>query len=156
MDKGKMKHFGSLTRVFVFLLSLVILFSFLASCRQSESTATPDALVKSWLEAWKAMDLDKMLQMTADSYKNEVQRFFGSEFKSYARVDYQDLKLKVLNQTSNEATVQAEFIAILESGSNPIFGGPSMVTKSSVRHTYELVREGDFWLVKSISRQPGA
>lgn len=101
------------------------------------------------------MDIDKMLSMTEDSFKDEVQRFYGREFISYSKVDYQDLKTKVLDQTSREATVQATFLAILESGSNPIFGGPSMVTKNSVKHTYQLVRENDQWLLKSITREPG-
>lgn len=138
------------------LLSLSLLFAFLVSCRPADTTGTPDALVKSWLEAWKAMDLDRMLKMTADSYKDEVQRFYSNEFKAYAKLDYQNLKLQVLKQTSDEATVQATFVAILESSSNPIFGEPSMVTQSSVVHLYELVREGNSWLVKSITRQPGS
>jgi len=139
-----------------FALSLLLLLLSLASCRQAETTASPDALVKSWLEAWKAMDLDQMLKMTADSYKDEVQRFYSNEFKAYAKLDYQNLKLQVLKQTADEATVQATFTAILESSSNPVFGEPSMVTQSPVVHLYQLVREGGSWLVKSITRQPGS
>ncbi|MCR4428967.1 MAG: nuclear transport factor 2 family protein [Caldiserica bacterium] len=150
-----MRNLGFLKGAFTAMLVLIITFCFLSSCRSSESISSPEAFVKTWLEAWKSMDIDKMLSLTADSYKDEVQRFYGREFISYAKVDYQDLKTQVLNQTPQEATVQATFLAILESGSNPIFGGPSMVTKSSVKHTYKLVRENDKWLLKSILREPG-
>lgn len=156
MDRGKMKKSGFLKGTVTIVIGVILLFSLLPSCRPSESLSSPEDFVKIWLEAWKAMDIDQMLEMTSDSYKEEVQRFYGREFIAYAKVDYQDLKVKVLNQTPQEATVQATFLAILESGTNPIFGGQSMVTKNSVKHTYELVWQNDKWLLKSITREPGA
>jgi len=158
MENGQMKRSKLFLRAGIFLLVLLFMFSgfTLSSCRNTTIGGDPEGVIRAWLDAWSKKDLDTMLNMTAEPFKKEVEFFYGNEFKHYEKLNYDDLKIQVIKEGPQNAEVKTEFVAVQESGTDPIFGGQSMVTKSAVRHTFELIRQDDRWLIKSVKREPAS
>lgn len=99
------------------------------------------------------MDLDSMLKLASPGYQAQVKSFYGHEFVMYSKVTYKDATISKLSEANNKATVQADFLVELETPSSaPNLAG--MVTRSTVRHTFSLVKGENGWLVDGIDRQP--
>ncbi len=131
---------------------LLILFISLAACG-APAASTPEQAVQTWLNTWVTMDLDSMLKLASPGYQAQVKSFYGHEFVMYFKVTFKDATISKLSEANNKATVQADFLVELETpSSTPNLAG--MVTRSTVRHTFSLIKGENGWLVDGIDRQP--
>ncbi|MCX5970236.1 MAG: hypothetical protein NTV14_01790 [Coprothermobacterota bacterium] len=94
-----------------------------------------------------------MLRLASPGYQTEVKSFYGHEFVMYSKVTFKDLTITKVSEANTEAKVQAEFIVELETpSSTPNLAG--MVTRSTVRQVFSLVKGESGWLIDGIDRQP--
>ncbi len=141
-----------MTRRWITGALLLILFFSLVACGTPAAT-TPEQAVQIWMNTWTQMDLDSLLKLASTGYQAQVKSFYGHEFVMYSKVSFKDLVIAKVSEANNEAIVQADFLVELETPSSvPSLAG--MVTRSSVRHVFSLVKGESGWLIDGIDRQP--
>jgi hypothetical protein len=139
-------------RQWILATFLALLVLTLAACAQPAAN-TPEQAIRTWLDTWTQMNLDNLLKLTTPGFQAEAKAFYGHEFAMFSKISYKDLSTVVLEDGSQGAKVQADFLVELETPSTtPALA--STVIRNAVRQIFNLTKDNSSWLVSAIERTP--